>query len=887
MHVKTKLVILFAAVMAAAACKNQEAGRKLTGNPKIDKLKLPDNFNVDHLYSPGDNNQGSWVAMTFDPKGRMIVSDQFGYLYRLQVPAIGDTTTEIQIEKLKIGPDTSSKVTMGYAQGLLYAFNSLYVMVNHNKDEKFEKGSGLYRLQDKDGDDNFETITLLRELEGEGEHGPHSIVFAPDKQSLYVIAGNFTRQPETSTFRSRTMDSTDNLLPMIKDPNGHDRISHARGGWIAHIDSTGASWDIVASGFRNPFDMAFNDAGELFTYDSDMEWDFGMPWYRPTRICHVPSGAEFGWRHGTGKWSPSFPDNLPAILNIGQGSPTNVVYGGTANFPEKYKKAVFAFDWSFGIIYAVHLEPKGASYSAKAEEFLSGAPLPLTDGVIGPDGAMYFLTGGRRLESDLYRIYYKDNKENTTPLAAVQPTEQQQERRKLEAFHGGPKAGAVEAAWPFLKNEDRFLRFAARIAIENQPVAEWQAKALQEKDPETAIQAGIALARQGKADVKNALFSHLMGLDYDKLNEGQQSDLLRAIELTITRLGEPDAAQRTSLIAYLDPHYPAKTNNLNRGLSKLLVHLDAPKSIEKTMALLATAKDDPEEQKTATASQDLIMRNPQYGMDIANMLAKMPPIQQTYYATVLSQAKDGWTPELQEQYFKWYYTAFGYKGGHSFLGFIDAARRNALALVPKDQFEKFNIMSGDSLARSGGADVAKVQPKGPGRRWKVEDATQIIDSGLHNRNFEQGKAMFAATLCSSCHTVKGEGGVAGPDLTQLGTRFSNKDILEAIIEPSKTISDQYAATVFTLKDGSTVTGRLVNQDDNKYYVSQNPFSPKDLREVEKKNVSGTNNSTVSVMLPGLINRLSPEELRDLMAYIKSGGNEKDSMFISDGKLGKK
>ena len=133
-----------------------------------------------------------------------------------------------------------------------------------------------------------------------------------------------------------------------------------------------------------------------------------MPWYRPTRICHVTSGSEFGWRTGNGKWSPAYPDNLPPVLNIGQGSPTNLIYGMSAKFPDKYQNSLFAFDWSFGIIYAIQLTPKGASYEAKAEEFLSGAPLPLTDGVIGPDGALYFLTGGRRLESDLYRVYYED-----------------------------------------------------------------------------------------------------------------------------------------------------------------------------------------------------------------------------------------------------------------------------------------------------------------------------------------------------------------------------------------------------------------------------------------------------------------------------------------------
>ena len=112
----------------------------------------------------------------------------------------------------------------------------------------------------------------------------------------------------------------------------------------------------------------------MFTYDSDMEWDFGMPWYRPTRICHATSGSEFGWRTGNSKWSPDFPDNLPPVINIGQGSPTNLIHGMSARFPEKYKHALFAFDWSFGIIYAIHLKPSGSSYIAEPEE--GEAPLP-------------------------------------------------------------------------------------------------------------------------------------------------------------------------------------------------------------------------------------------------------------------------------------------------------------------------------------------------------------------------------------------------------------------------------------------------------------------------------------------------------------------------------
>src|SRR3546814_5570254 len=76
----------------------------------------------------------------------------------------------------------------------------------------------------------------------------------------------------------------------------------------------------------------------MFTFYSDMEWDFGLPWYRPTRICHVTSGSEFGWRTGNGKLDPALPDNLPPVVNIGPGSPTSVLHARNAKFPENYRK---------------------------------------------------------------------------------------------------------------------------------------------------------------------------------------------------------------------------------------------------------------------------------------------------------------------------------------------------------------------------------------------------------------------------------------------------------------------------------------------------------------------------------------------------------------------
>ncbi|HEX5024275.1 MAG TPA: c-type cytochrome [Agriterribacter sp.] len=882
-------VTIAAFALVLFSCNNDKSPATAAGpvDPKVEKLKLPAGFHAERLFGPSENEDGSWVSMTFDDKGRIIASDQYGALYRLKVPAIGDTG-KTTIEKLIITTDTTSasdttqKASIGFAHGLLYAFNSLYVMVNNRNKDAMLRQSGLYRLQDTDGDDQFDKVTLLKSLEGDGEHGPHSVILAPDKKSLYVVCGNHTNIPTLDAYRLPSNWKEDNLFPLITDPNGHATDRRAPGGWIAKVDPESNRWEQISSGYRNPFDIAFNAAGDLFTYDSDMEWDFGTPWYRPTRICHVTSGSEYGWRTGNSKWSPAYPDNLPPVLNIGQGSPTNLMYGGKARFPEKYKNTLFAFDWSFGIIYAIHLEPNGASYKATGEEFLSGSPLPLTDGAIGPDGAMYFLTGGRRLESDFYRVYYKDNKEPATDDIAgskVEETPESKLRKELEAFHGDPKPGAIELAWPNLKHSDRFVRYAARIAVEHQPVKEWQQKALDEKDPVIATNALIALARQGGAGLGSQIINSLTAIDYKGLSESQQVDIARAFELVFLRMGQPDAATKQKAIAYLDPQYPAKTNELNRELSKVLVYLEAPKAVEKTMALLATAKDE-DTQKTFTSSSDLIMRNPQYGMDIANMLSKVPPQQQTYYANVLSEAKTGWTPELREKYFQWFYSAFSYKGGHSFRGFINKSRTNALANVPKSEFAHFNTISGDSIANRSGNEMADaaVQPKGPGKNWKMEDALPVIDSGLTNRNFDQGKAMFAASMCISCHTMKGEGGVSGPDLTQVGTRFSPKDMLEAIIDPSKTISDQYGSTIFYLKDGGSVLGRLIKEEGANYVISQNPFAPQVVREIPKADVTRTRVSDVSPMLPGMINRLNNEELKDLIAYLMAGGNKDSEVY---------
>src|SRR5207248_11196925 len=135
-------------------------------------------FKVELLYSVPKEVQGSWINLCVDPKGRLIVSDQNGPLYRITPAPIGGKAQETQVEKLDL--------LLGGAHGLLWAFDSLYVMVNEGPPiDGVRPRKGLHRVRSHDGD-TFELPEFLREVPGQGEHGSDAIVSTPDGKSLTV-----------------------------------------------------------------------------------------------------------------------------------------------------------------------------------------------------------------------------------------------------------------------------------------------------------------------------------------------------------------------------------------------------------------------------------------------------------------------------------------------------------------------------------------------------------------------------------------------------------------------------------------------------------------------------------------------------------------------------
>ncbi len=812
------------------------------GSEEVD-LNLPEGFEVHRIYTVPVKAQGSWVCIAFDPRGRLIASSQYGGLHRLTLPPLQEDRPPL-VETMD--------VDVGAAQGLLWAFDSLYVVVNGTP--KSGRKSGLYRVRDSNGDDRLDEVSLLRRFNGAGEHGPHGLALTPDGKGIFVLAGNATEIPEPlDDSRVPKIWADDHILPREQY---RDSIMGPQGAWVCITDPDGRNWELFCRGMRNPYDIALDRGGNLFTWDSDNERDTGQPWYRPTRVCFLSSGGDYGWRSGSGKWPKYYKDSLPPAVETGTGSPTGIVFGYGTHFPAKYRDALFVLDWSFGSIEAVFLEPDGAGFTGRSEGFASGSALPVTDVAVGQDGALYFTTGGRGLDSFLYRIRHRspdfvevaDEEPPANKLAAI--------KRELDSHHVSRDPAHIDKAWPHLGIEDRFVAASARTILEHHGPDLWRERVFEESDPMAKINGLIALARAGRKGDQEPILHALNRMEAESLHEQGVLDLLRAYQLNFTRFGRASGELARATVNRLEKLYPSDTFFINRELSRLLVYLESPRVIATSLDLLTKGRTQEE---------------------------------QIHFALVLRLVKTGWTLDQRKTYLRWFnHAATSYRGGAGvvnepskseriFKQVFGQIRSAAIStLTPGERTALKEILHGGDAAFK----PKLVKPAAGGevvRRWKVTDFVEALD-GLKGRNFMRGRSMYTAASCAACHQFAGEGQPIGPNLSAVVARFNHRALLESIIEPSKVISDQFQQSLVELRDGSTLTGTILDNRDGHLKLQLNPFVPDSILPIDSTRIERLSPSPVSSMPDSLLDTLNWNEVMDLMAYLLSRGNPDDAVF---------
>jgi putative membrane-bound dehydrogenase-like protein len=782
----------------------------------VARFQLPPGFEITRIADK--ELVGSLVAMTWGNRGRLIACAEKKSPIVL-IDENGDGTFD------KAG-EYSSRIKN--CQGLCMVFDDLYAVGDG------PSGAGLYLLPDRDHDDKADEVILLnRPKGGMGEHGPHDVVFGPDGW-LYHNLGNHAWIQNTPEANSacRNWEEGNLLDPPYEDAGGHAVGIKSPGGTIWRFTPDGKKWWAETVGFRNQYDICFNQRGDLFTFDSDMEWDVNLPWYRPVRVNHCIPGAEFGWRSGSKIWPDYFFDSLPTTVDVGRGSPTGVVFYEHTQFPEKYRGAMLNCDWSMGRIIVSYFERDGASYRGRWDNLVTGNPLNVSDIEVDRDGSVVFCTGGRGTEGGIYRVSYTAGAAKTprAPAAetlsdalslpqpqaawsrelaagikarvgdewvgglskAVQAGSPQQKvraltlltqhgpkptpelligaaadgdaevrqfavlllgdhatgdvaaalsrllddknptvaRRACEAYVRSGLEAPVEQLIRLLSSDDRWLRFAARVALERAPVQKWKGAVLASKNPIVVVNGLLALHRLGTAagSAEESLAALRQFPAKDRL------EWARMVELEIIRA--PETARTDELRQSARAEYQKAVASAGYKSASMNQAGATEVGLAGELARILCMLQDP----MAPA------------LFIEQLKKSTSPQEQIHYAMCLRYAKQGWTADLKKSYLEWYETTKDLEGGNSLQGYLRNIVTGTLEyFAPEDR--KAFVLGWKERPHAARVVLSASQP------IQVQDFEQVVArllSEIENRPAAGGAEMLALAVDALGKSSAGE-----------------------------------------------------------------------------------------------------------------------------------
>jgi putative heme-binding domain-containing protein len=362
---------------------------------------VPPDFAIERV-TPADRTD-SYVALTFDARGRLAVSKENDFP-RLLLDRDGDGTFEAESI---LSEDVSN------CQGLWFDGPALYgtcAMADpaapRAPGSQTAPAAGIFRMVDANGDDradSFETLTMAGRMQ---EHGPHAIRRTAAGSWMVMMGNNETVADQNLDFSSPVLlNPAGQFLPPLGTGGSRRQGAHSA---LFEWDATQRRFRVFSGGNRNTYDFAYNIAGEAFLFDSDHEPDIGLPWYRQVRTAHQIPNGDYGYRDTTGKYPAYYLDSLPPLREVGRGSPVGVETYQSYAYPRAYFDNLLEADWSRGRIMYTPLTPAGATYTARPDptELVHGEPLNVTDLEVGPDGMLYFSTGGRLTQGAVWRLRY-------------------------------------------------------------------------------------------------------------------------------------------------------------------------------------------------------------------------------------------------------------------------------------------------------------------------------------------------------------------------------------------------------------------------------------------------------------------------------------------------
>ena len=285
--------------------------------------------------------------------------------------------------------------------------------------------------------------------------------------------------------------------------------------------------------------------------------------------------------------------------------------------------------------------------------------------------------------------------------------------------------------------------------------------------------------------------------------------------------------------------FPSEDIRLNRMLVEVLIYLRSPTVPE---AVLQYLHSTPTQEEQIHAAMSLLRAQP-----------------------------EKWSADQWKEMLTWLKESKRYRGGHKFGQALKTIREEYLKLLP------------DSHAASLSDLVAEVKKPDPlpvitapvgkfVRAWKMDDFQKHLNQDLSTRDLKNGRRAAASTMCLVCHRVGAEGGQVGPDLTHVGGRFGNRELLESILQPSVVMDPKYQSTQYKLKNGEVVSGITAGVNARTLKIETNPFTHETVT-IQRSDIQSSQISKISPMPPGLINTLTTEDILDLLTYLQQAGEQ--------------
>ncbi|MDN3687536.1 PVC-type heme-binding CxxCH protein [Cyclobacterium jeungdonense] len=777
--------------------------------------------------------------------------------------------------------DKESVFAEGLFEGLNIAFSpegNLYVVTSKE----------IWKFYDEDGD-------------GISERREKLMAFTQPKQ-VYAHAAILSITFDTEGWMYIGRGNTGAAHWIVEGSDGSQVEGYGDGGNIIRARTDGSELEIFSTGYWNPFDLKFDNYGRLLVADNDPDSR------GPNRLVHAVKGSDFGYQSffgGSGihpylAWNGELPGTLPYAVPLGE-SPSGLLNANLARLPRDYNDQMLCSIWEESSIVRIALEEKGLSVTGSTEVILQGGedfrPVAFAS---DSEGAIYFTDWVERVYPNhgKGKIWKLSAKENRDLVERRYQYDFPKPNKNVEKFQEILSATSdFDQLLEQLRSDDPFVKHAAVMALSNE--RHWEnleeaingespairlgvllalrrsnhpkegalsGKFLEDSDPEIRNMALIWIGSRGlltqrenleKAlvvgDFNTTLFEtyletvKLLEPEFRVAFENKEEEVSKRIPLKLPDNFIVDIVRDPSKPTQMRGYALKYLENPSAEKDLLLEFLDREKEEEVLLEIIHTLADVPDKEVANALLQVSLSTNRPINIraECLSALSRQPDEVWKEIIPLLEVSNENLAIAAAR-----YLRA---KSG-------EEAVKLAMERVLNDG------SSCDSEALRQQLMLALYQDSGerPDSR-EIAQWESLLEGPADP---DRGRRIFYSntSLCSTCHAIDGRGGDLGPDLSNVGKSKDRSALISSIILPSQEMSPEWQGWYIEMKGGTRHEGRQIDvgYDDIKLYTQAAGFV-----QVEKDDIADYGMSENSLMPEGLAQRLTNQDLKDLLAYLES------------------